>query len=770
MANSSLTQAIYNMADTILEHHGMGRGLTKKDARKVYKSVVDCLTDSDKSLVEKHLVDASREENGETFVHDRKITKPGTMTGVRDMLKLNELLGVAAGTAFMINHRTAGDLTEEVVSDNVCHIICSSISRISGGGSDTYGCDGHIELNDASLQILRDIVNAYSANAPQPQPAAALNTRPDFQPFQFISPIDSQGDMLRKVFAMVSIFADANRDEITRLCNLGSYICGMVSNNHYVFAVTRLLITDTIDRDSLRAFVAHNEERNPEIEMLVRRALNAPGDEVRGVGREYLDDAIAYLEDITTNSECLPAYLDYMEEQRPGSTARLHKPAHTISSTPTNPTTSTPTTPEENAMTNTNPTTSAPIQVPAETTKLVDAVLGAATDGAINSVNSLLAENHDTKLQVEKLEAMLADANKRLLTSSQAIPKSGKVKANAKELTYELHFNRLDEVIPADNVEGGWSAQNKKEAGGFEVPTFVWSDSDGNTVEHPDCITPDPTYKFRAKDLRVMARAMADNAKPLLYGDTGVGKTEFVLNFNAYQGKPVLRINFDGEMGRLEIVGREKLHARQGVTVSEFVDGILPVAIAGPYTLLCDEVGFIRQEVSFVMQRVLDGRGLAIAEDGNRQIEPHELFRVVCTDNTNLQLDERGMYQGTKPQNEAFRNRLRPFMYFDYMTVDTEKQVLMNKVPGLDEAVANSLCVFANEARQAYRNGDTQMPISMRNLTYVARETVACTDALGVGPALEEAMQHGILLSASTDDRESLERIWATTKPTFPKS
>ena len=82
-----------------------------------------------------------------------------------------------------------------------------------------------------------------------------------------------------------------------------------------------------------------------------------------------------------------------------------------------------------------------------------------------------------------------------------------------------------------------------------------------------------------------------------------------------------MRVNFDSEITRMDLIDGDVLttstdeHGNQS-TVSSFVDGILPQMMSGPYIGCFDEMDFVRPDVSYVMQRVLEDKGLMITEDG----------------------------------------------------------------------------------------------------------------------------------------------------------
>ena len=288
----------------------------------------------------------------------------------------------------------------------------------------------------------------------------------------------------------------------------------------------------------------------------------------------------------------------------------------------------------------------------------------------------------------------------------------------------------------------------------FDVPLWVW---DG---KHPNVPEVDPHYIFDPKTLIQFLQAIRQGRNPWLYGHTGTGKSTFVTQVAARLSQPMLRINFDSEMTRLDLVGREVLLNDGGTTISKFIDGVLPTAIAGPYWLLCDEQSYIRADVAFVYQRVLEeGKTLMLTEDAGRTVHPHPFFRIIATCNTKGQGDEFGCYQGARPQAASFLDRFRPFLEIDYLEPGQEKELVTMKVPGIDDAAADKLVQFANDARKSFTNMETQMPVSPRGVLAVAEDYVFYADLMDDKEAMQLALHSNLLDRASTQDRVLLKGI-----------
>lgn len=248
----------------------------------------------------------------------------------------------------------------------------------------------------------------------------------------------------------------------------------------------------------------------------------------------------------------------------------------------------------------------------------------------------------------------------------------------------------------------------------MQVPVWEW---DG---VHPDVPAVDPHYIYR-EDLLVKALyAIISNQRMYLQGHTGAGKTTLIEQIAAHLNWPFTRINFDSEITRMDLIGRDTLQDGKSV----FVDGMLPRAMSGPYICVFDELDFCRPDVSYVMQAALEGNGLNITEDGGRVVYPHEQFRMFGTGNTVGQGDEHGMYQGARPQSLAFLDRFTIWAKVEYLSDDERKSLVKRHFPMLAEEEVNVIGKYTTEHLDAFEKAKVLQPISPRGMLAIARSVM----------------------------------------------
>ncbi len=248
----------------------------------------------------------------------------------------------------------------------------------------------------------------------------------------------------------------------------------------------------------------------------------------------------------------------------------------------------------------------------------------------------------------------------------------------------------------------------------MQVPVWEW---DGI---HPDVPAIDPHYIYR-EDLLVKALyAIISNQRMYLQGHTGAGKTTLIEQIAAHLNWPFTRINFDSEITRMDLIGRDTLQDGKSV----FVDGMLPRAMSGPYICVFDELDFCRPDVSYVMQAALEGNGLNITEDGGRVVYPHEQFRMFGTGNTVGQGDEHGMYQGARPQSLAFLDRFTIWAKVDYLSDEERKNLVKRHFPMLAEEEINVIGKYTTEHLDAFEKAKVLQPISPRGMLAIARSVM----------------------------------------------
>lgn len=281
----------------------------------------------------------------------------------------------------------------------------------------------------------------------------------------------------------------------------------------------------------------------------------------------------------------------------------------------------------------------------------------------------------------------------------------------------------------------------------FAIPSWEW---DG---VHPEVPSKDPFYIFREELLLRALFAIQTNQRMYLQGHTGSGKTTLIEQIAAHLNWPFKRINFDSEITRMDLIGRDTL--KEGASV--FVDGMLPQMMQGPYIGVFDEIDFCRPDVAYVMQSVLEGNSFRITEDGGREVKPNPMFRMFATGNTVGQGDEHGMYQGARPQSLAFLDRFTIWGKVEYLKDAERKQLIQRHFPMLTEEAVTTINKYATEHLAAFENAKILQPISPRGILAVARATVHFQTIYGdYNKAIKAALTMSILDRCTASDHATI--------------
>ena len=366
----------------------------------------------------------------------------------------------------------------------------------------------------------------------------------------------------------------------------------------------------------------------------------------------------------------------------------------------------------------------------------LEGLLDAATGGTLKDMASLqkmLNEGVEAKDKAKKLEEQVARAVRP--ASTRVVAKPGEELPDG-DVKYDKAYNVL--------------GMRKRGSMDFDVPVFEWK------TPHPMVPEIDPDYIFRPEPTLKALIGLVKGINTYAVGHTGTGKTTLFLQLASRMNWPVIRINFDSEITRLDLIGRDILKADSatGVTVSEFVEGVLPTAIAGPFILLCDEVDRVRPEVSYVFQRVLEDQGIMLNEDGGRLVSPHDWHRVVATANTVGQGDEFGLYQGARHQSQAFLDRFTNWIEIGYLGKKDETKLLKSKAPGIDDSGTEAIMNYVAEHRSAFVNAEILQPISARAIEQLGMQYVSYRSLLpDSAKALKMAFDSVVLVRGSATDR-----------------
>ena len=170
----------------------------------------------------------------------------------------------------------------------------------------------------------------------------------------------------------------------------------------------------------------------------------------------------------------------------------------------------------------------------------------------------------------------------------------------------------------------------------------------------------DPDYVFDRDTTLALLAGFMHNRRVMVQGRHGTGKSSHIEQVAARLNWPCVRVNLDGHVSRMDLVGKDAIVIRDGKQVTEFQPGILTWALQRPCALVFDEYDAGRADVLFVIQRVLEIEGRLTLLDQSRVLQPHGAFRLFATANTVGLGDATGLYHGTQPLNQGQMDRLEP--------------------------------------------------------------------------------------------------------------
>ena len=226
----------------------------------------------------------------------------------------------------------------------------------------------------------------------------------------------------------------------------------------------------------------------------------------------------------------------------------------------------------------------------------------------------------------------------------------------------------------------------------------------------------DPAYRFDPIVTKAILAGFVHDRRVLVQGAHGTGKSSHLEQIAARLNWPMVRVNLDGHITRLDLVGRDAVVVRDGVQVTEFREGILPWSLERPVALVFDELDAGRPDVMFVIQRVLERGGKFTLLDQNRVLTAHPGFRIFATANTVGLGNLTGLYHGTQLLNQAQVDRWDIVARLDYLVSDSEVGIVSARVPGADAAVVEGMVAVAGMTRVGFAAGDVSTVMSPRTV------------------------------------------------------
>ncbi len=230
----------------------------------------------------------------------------------------------------------------------------------------------------------------------------------------------------------------------------------------------------------------------------------------------------------------------------------------------------------------------------------------------------------------------------------------------------------------------------------------------------------DHHYRFDPDTTLSVLAGFMHNRRVMVQGFHGTGKSTHIEQVAARLNWPCIRINLDGHVSRIDLIGKDAITIRDGKQVTEFREGILPWALQRSIALVFDEYDAGRPDVMFVLQRVLEGEGKLALLDQNRLIEPHAAFRLFATANTVGLGDASGLYYGTQPINQGQMDRWQIVTTLNYLEPETEVAIVLARSPWHESeagrAIVHRMVALAGLTRAAFAAGELSTVMSPRTV------------------------------------------------------
>jgi cobaltochelatase CobS len=280
-----------------------------------------------------------------------------------------------------------------------------------------------------------------------------------------------------------------------------------------------------------------------------------------------------------------------------------------------------------------------------------------------------------------------------------------------KKFDFREGFSPLTAVIPLAKVS-------------LNIPIRVFKREDWPA--HMQCFIPaiDPNYVFDPEaTLAVVAELFSDRPRKdvgvvLAHGPKGSGKTTLGQQICARINMPWLRVNGKEDAESAAYFGTVKYDPVNGMG---WVDGpVTECAIYGGL-ICCDEVSRNPSGINASLMGIAEKNsnlylGDKPGKSEEKYIVPHEWFRMMWTDNTELQGDTTGKYVGTNVQDEALIDRVATTIRLGYLAAAHEVAVITGKHKGVDNITAQKMVQLAGMIRQSYDGGNIGFTMSPRGL------------------------------------------------------
>ncbi|MGB1160523.1 MAG: cobaltochelatase subunit CobS [Alphaproteobacteria bacterium] len=274
---------------------------------------------------------------------------------------------------------------------------------------------------------------------------------------------------------------------------------------------------------------------------------------------------------------------------------------------------------------------------------------------------------------------------------------------------------------------------NVRDAFGIDVDLEVPAFSEANEYV-PDH---DANYIFDRDTTLAILMGFKHNRRVMVQGYHGTGKSTHIEQVASRLNWPLVRVNLDSHVSRIDLVGKDAIVLKDGKQITEFREGLLPWSLQRPMALVFDEYDAGRPDVMFVIQRVLEVDGKLTLLDQNKVIRPNPHFRLFATANTVGLGDTTGLYHGTQQINQGQMDRWSVVCTLNYLPRAVETEIVLAKLPAYQteagRKTVESMVALADLTRKGFMAGDISTVMSPRTVLTWAENAGYLGDNIGLG-------------------------------------
>ncbi len=242
----------------------------------------------------------------------------------------------------------------------------------------------------------------------------------------------------------------------------------------------------------------------------------------------------------------------------------------------------------------------------------------------------------------------------------------------------------------------------------------------------------DEAYHFNPEVTLAILAGFTHNRRVMLQGLHGTGKSTHIEQIAARLNWPCMRVNLDGHISRLDLVGKDTIVIRDDRQITEFQEGIVPWSLQRPIALVFDEYDAGRADVMFIIQRLLERDGKFTLLDQNRVLTPHPYFRLFATANTVGLGNSSGLYHGTQLLNHGQIDRWNIVATLNYLSTEEEMAIVQSRAPefcnGKNAKLLKSMVALATLTREGFVVGDLSTLMSPRTVISWAENSLIFDD------------------------------------------